>query len=651
MISRVPGGGDAEFPVGNSRESRTTWFRNEAVSAFHLPSRQSEAGETNKGYAGNKGVTRGAKTAAALGKRESIRQGRIITHQLSTLQTRKAHQFNSMPVRAPLFATLTLLVSVATPLPCFAQASFEDGLKAHLSKLTKEELPGMAVLVARDGQVAFEGGFGLADLEKKIAVTPATKFRIGSVTKQFTAAAILRLAEQGKLALGDKLEKFFPGFPGGGEITLHHLLTHTSGIHSYTSKPEFMGRVTKPIAPAELIAWFRDDKPDFAPGAGFLYNNSAYFLAGEIVAKVSGRTFDAYLRETFFEPLGMKDTGIFVNTAADRPANMPLGYSITDGKAAAAIDWDMSWAGGAGALYSTVKDLFLWNEALYGSKVVNADSVKLMTTPITLPPDVGGMSYGYGLVMAPINRLPSISHSGGLHGWSSDLIWMPEQRCTVAVLANAMPPAKGREPAAVARKIVEKFLEADIAKIPPRKEDATVDKKKFAEFVGRYMYQGAVLTVTLEGDRLLSQLTGQEKFEIFPSAPDEFFWKVTDAQVVFLRNEKGEVTGARHTQGGGTFKAPRIAEAEVKVTAAELDAILGKYQYAPGLVLTVTRDGDTVFAQLSGQPRFQIFPKSATEFEWRNVEASVKFSKDEAGQVRKAVHAQNGTTFEAPKLN
>ena len=146
----------------------------------------------------------------------------------------------------------------------------------------------MAVLVARDGKVAFEGGFGFADLEKKIPVTPANEIphRLGD-------EAVYRrrnpgLAEQGKLALTDKLEKFFPDFPRGGEITLHHLLTHTSGIHSYTSKPDFMGRVTKAIAPAELIAWFRDDKPDFAPGAGFLYNNSAYFLAGEIVAKVSG---------------------------------------------------------------------------------------------------------------------------------------------------------------------------------------------------------------------------------------------------------------------------------------------------------------------------------------------------------------------------
>ena len=206
----------------------------------------------------------------------------------------------------------------------------------------------------------------------------------------------------------------------------------------------------------------------------------------------------------------------------------------------------------------------------------------------------------------------------------------------------------GYEPAAVTRKIAEKFLEADIKKLPPPKEDPNVDKKTYADYAGRYAYQGAVLTVTVEDGRLQSQLTGQQKFEIFPSAPDEFFWKVTDAQVTFLRNEKREVIAAQHSQGGVTFKAPRITEPDVKLTAAELDAILGEYQYGPA-VMTVTRDGDSVFAQLSGQPKFQIHPKSATEFEWRVVPASVKFSKDKDGKVTKAVHTQNGATFDAPK--
>ncbi|MEO5961450.1 MAG: serine hydrolase domain-containing protein, partial [Opitutaceae bacterium] len=430
-----------------------------------------------------------------------------------------------MSRKSHFFFAVALLVTFATALSCRAQMSLEDGVKAHLNKLTSDQLPGLAVLVARDGKIVFQAGFGFADLEKKTAVTTETKFRIGSVTKQFTAAAILRLVEDGKLSLTDQLDKFFPGFPRGDAITLHHLLTHTSGIHSYTNKPEFMGRVTQPISPAELIAWFRDDKPDFAPGAGFAYNNSAYFLLGEIVAKVSGKSFETFLRETFFAPLGMKDTGIFLN--ATPPPGIALGYGVTDGKATPALDWDMSWAGGAGALYSTVGDLFRWNEALYGGKVVKGDSFKLMTTPVKLPPGVDGMNYGYGLMMTTMNRLPAVGHGGGLNGWSSDLTRFPEQHCTIVALANALPSVAGRAPAAVTRNIAGKFLEADIAKLPPPQEDPTVDRKTYPDFAGRYSYPSAVLTVTAESERLFAQLTGQPKAEIFPSAPDAFFWKVT----------------------------------------------------------------------------------------------------------------------------
>ena len=537
---------------------------------------------------------------------------------------------------------------VATALPGAAQVSFEQGVKNQLEKLTKDELPGLAVLIARDGKIVFQGGFGFADLAKKIPVTAETKFRIGSVTKQFVAAAILRLEADGKLAVTDKLEKFYPGFPRGAAITLHQLLNHTSGIHSYTGKPEFMARVTQPIAPEDLIAWFRDDPADFAPGAGFLYNNSAYFLLGEIVAKVAGKSLDAYLRETFFTPLGMKDTGIFVN--ATPPAGIALGYSMAAGKATPALDWDMSWAGGAGALYSTVGDLFRWSEALFGGQVVPAEAIKRMTTAVKLPPGVDGMSYGYGLVMSTLNRLPAIGHGGGLNGWSSDLTRLPDQNCTVIALANALPPVAGRAPAAVTRNMAAKFLEADIAQLPPPQEDPAVDKKTYADYAGRYSYPGAVMTVTTENDRLFTQITGQPRFELFPSAPDAFFLKIVDAQLVFQRDEKREVTAVQHSQGGKSFRAARVVASEVKLTAAELDAIVGQYQYGPGAVMTVTRDGDSVFAQLTGQPSFPIFAKSATDFEWRVVAAKVSFAKDADGKVTKAIHTQNGRTFDAPKI-
>ncbi len=540
------------------------------------------------------------------------------------------------------------LVLLAATTFCRAELSFEDGAKRHLSEITKGETSGVAVLVARDGKIVFQGGFGLADIAKKTPVTAETKFRIGSISKQFTAAAILKLAEEKKLAVTDPLAKFFPDFPRASDITLNHLITHTSGIHSYTDKPDFLNRVTQPIEPEKLIASFQNDPADFAPGAGFHYNNSAYFLLGEIVHKASGKPLADYLHDTFFVPLGMKDTGVFVNSAP--PPGMANGYSFADGKCEPALDWDMSWAGGAGALYSTVGDLFRWNEGLFGGRILNVESFKTATTPVTLPAGTDGMKYGGGLVMSELKRLRAIGHGGGLNGWSSDLLRLPDQNCTVVVLANALPPPPELTPAAISHAIAEKLLADEIKKLPPLTEDKTVDPKTFGAFAGRYDYKNAVLTVTVEDGHLFAQLTGQQKFEIFPKAADEFFWKVTDAQVIFIRNEKREVISARHTQGGNTFNAPKLADETVKLTEAQLDAPLGEYQYGPGAVLTVTRDGERFFAQLTGQPKFPIFPKSATEFEWRVVAAKVEFVKGDDGKVAKAVHQQNGNTITAPKI-
>ncbi len=453
------------------------------------------------------------------------------------------------------FLTLALLLASRTLL-CAAEPSFDDGLRKQFGELTVKKLPGVAVLVARDGKIAFQGGFGLANVETKEPVTPETKFRIGSISKQFTAAAILRLSEDGKLAISDPLDKFFPGFPRGREITLYHLLTHTSGIHSYTDKPRFKSRVNKPVTPDELIASFRDDPPDFAPGAGWHYCNGGYFLLGELVAKASGKSYAAYLKETFFDPLEMRDTGVYVNAAP--PKQMAVGYAATKDKVERALDWDMSWASGCGAIYSTVGDLFRWNEALFGGHVLKAASFKTMTTPVTLPENVDGPTCGCGLFVNEIKRLPMIGHDGGLEGWSSSIVRLPEQNCTVVALGNSLPSVPGFTPSLLVWQMTQKFLADDIKKLPPLQENTAVDKSSWPDFVGRYGYKKAVLTVTMEDRHLYAQLTGQLRYEIYPKATNDFFWKIVDARVVFLRNAKGEVVAARHTQNCNTFRAPRI---------------------------------------------------------------------------------------------
>ena len=520
-------------------------------------------------------------------------------------------------------------------------------IDARLAELTKTQPVAVTVLVSRDGKVLYEKAVGLADLEHRTAATPATKFRIGSITKQFTAAAILRLAEKEKLSLDDPLSRFFPDFPGGEKISLRRLLTHTSGLHSYTDKPGFLQSVTAPIAPEKLIASFRDDPPDFAPGAGWHYCNSGYFLLGEIVAKASGQTLADYLREQFFAPLGMKDTGLFRNDAP--PADSALGYSFASGKLTRALDWDMSWAGGAGALYSTVRDLHLWNEAVFGGHFLSADSLKAAHTPTALPRGVQGMQYGFGWCIGELRGLTMIDHSGGLNGFQSYLVRFPAQRLTIAVLSNALDAPPSLVPATIAHEIAEKFLASDLPPTPA--VDPKVDPKTFAAYAGEYDYGMAPMTISADTEHLFAQLAGQPRFEIFPSAPDHFFWKAIDAQVVFLKNTKGEVTAVMHHQNGTTFKAPKVPPAPViKLADDVLEAFTGDYDYGSGAVLTVTRDGGQLSAQLTGQPRYPIFPKSETEFVWRVTPARVEFTKSADGKVIKATHHQNGATFDAAKV-
>ncbi len=324
----------------------------------------------------------------------------------------------------------------------------------------KEGDPGAAVLVAQNGRILYQNGYGYADIGNRVRITPETKFRIGSITKQFTAAAILKLQEDGKLSVDDKLSKYYPDFPHGDEITLYHLLTHTSGLANYTNKPDFLRKVMTETTPAEIVEAIKKDKPDFNPGEKWEYCNSGYFLLGCIVEKVSGKSLETFIQETFFDPLGMKNTGMHHwNRILEREAT---GYSYVGGKVQRSIDWDMSWAGGAGALYSTVGDLYRWNNALFNGKVLTAASLEAAFTPAQLKDGkvaaAVGQGYGFGWIVGKLRGLRSLAHDGALHGFVSYLMQLPDQKFTVAVLANNDPPIPELTITEFARRIAQVYL-------------------------------------------------------------------------------------------------------------------------------------------------------------------------------------------------
>jgi CubicO group peptidase (beta-lactamase class C family) len=528
--------------------------------------------------------------------------------------------------------------------------SAAEFLDARLAEIVQGESPGAAVLVSQRGEILFEKGYGYANLEHRVPVTPETKFRIGSITKQFTAAAILLLQEQGKLSVDDPLSKFIPDFPRGDEVRIHHLLHHDSGIRSYTDKPDFFKTVTVAIEPGELINSFKTDPFDFSPGQGWHYNNSGYFLLGYIIAQVSGQSYADFLKTHIFDPLQMHDTG--VHDAQDILSDEATGYAYEQGRLRKALDWNMSRAGGAGALYSTVEDLHRWNEGVFEGRVLNDESLKAALTPVQLRDGVTGLSYGYGWVIGEFRGLKEIQHGGGLNGFVSQLARYPEHDFTVTVLANAAPAGPSVSPGMLAQEIAQFFL---WQYMQPRQEESIsheVDPATYDEYAGRYDYGGAILTVRRQGNRLLAQLTGQPEFEIFPRSPTEFFWKVVDAQVTFVKDEQGKVARAVHRQGGQTIMAAKLEPTqEIELAPEILDRYVGKYDYGGGAIMTVTREDNHLWAQLTGQPKFEIFAKSPTEFFWKVVNAQVTFVVEDERQAVKAIHHQAGREIIAARID
>lgn len=351
----------------------------------------------------------------------------------------------------------------------------------------------------------------------------------------------------------------------------------------------------------------------------------------------------------------MQDTGVH---RSDVPLqNEALGYSFTgDGAFTNALNWDMSWAGGAGALYSTVEDLFRWNEGIFGGKVLTQASLKTAWTPVKTAEnqeDASGDGYGFGWFISRLRGAEEISHGGGLNGFSSFLGRLTREHFTVAILANAQPGSPGADPGALAQMLFQIYLGE---KLEPRSSgnvNPSVPPTAFDALVGRYDYGIGILTVTKEANHLYAQLGQQPRHEIFPTSDTEFFWKAVEAHVTFVKDKNGKVTKAVHHQNGQTIVAPRLEDlAEIKGDPTHYDAFVGRYDYGEGkIILTVTREGDHLFGQVTGQPKYEIFPSSPTRFFWKVADAQVEFITNHAGKVTQAKHHQGGQTLKAPKLN
>jgi hypothetical protein len=273
-------------------------------------------------------------------------------------------------------------------------------------------------------------------------------------------------------------------------------------------------------------------------------------LLGLIVEKVSGKSYGEFLQTEFFKPLGMKHTGVHV--AGKEPESLGyakglLGYKLSN-------NWDMTWAGGAGALYSTTGDLHRWNEAVFGGKILKKESLRAAFTPVKLA-NGSTKKYGYGWGISEKRGIRIISHGGGLQGFQCNLAHAPDQSVTIVVLTNAGP---GYNPGGMMGSLADIFLEKEMKPIPVRAVNKKLIGKNYDDYVGSYDFGKAIFVVTREGDQLYVKLGGQNRLKVFPAAPDDFFLKVVEATVKFERDEKGKILRAVLHQNGQIQKAPRV---------------------------------------------------------------------------------------------
>ena len=552
-----------------------------------------------------------------------------------------------------LFSILAMTTTAAAPAGP-TQKTVDDALTkkidAVMAEIYKPGEPGASIIVRKDGKTIFRKGYGMADMELGVPVEPDMIFRLGSITKQFTSVSILMLAEQGKLSLQDEITKFLPDFPTQGrKITIEHLLTHTSGLKSYTNLPEWLPLMRKDMTVQEIIDLTKDRPMEFAPGERWNYNNTGYILLGAVIEKVSGLTYEDFVNKNIFGPLGMKRS-YYGNTERVISRRIP-GYQMGKDGFVNAPYLSMTQPYAAGSLVSSVDDLAVWSDAVFSGKLIKKDWLNKAFNPYLLK-NGESTGYGYGWFIANYQGHRIIEHGGGINGFSTYEMTLPEDRIFLAILTNSA--IEGRDPEPRAFKIATLLLgkpepERKAIAVPVGVIDALAGVYENEEKQERY--------ITSEGGKVFSQRAGNAKYEIMASSPDEFFFLDRPTLIRVVKNAAGKVTGLRLEARIGpadiwkkTAKPLPAPKKEIAVDANIYDLYVGEYELAPGFLLVITKEGDKLMGQAYGQEKVELFPESETKYFLKVADNQVEFLKDGAGKVTGLIFQQGGQKINARKI-
>lgn len=565
-----------------------------------------------------------------------------------------------------------LLISIAAHTFAAAQSSTDKARKIDevLSVANKYRVFNGAVLVAENGKVIHKKGYGMANMEWNIPNTPDTRFRLGSITKQFTAALILQLVDEGKVKLDGKLSDYLPSYRKdiGDKVTVHQLLNHTSGIPSYTGLPGFFANVSRnPYTVDEFIKQYASNDLQFEPGSKYSYNNSGYFLLGAIIEKVTGQSYDKVLKAKILDPLGMKNTGYdlhspIIEKRATGYERGPNGY-----RNAPYLDMSIPYA--AGSMYSTVEDLYLWDQALYTDRVVSAQSKALMYKPALA-------DYAYGWVVNKAefgNGTPAVErimHGGGINGFNTLIIRYPQQKNLIVLLDNT---SQG-ESLDRLQDTITKILFNQPYTMPKQSiVDAiwqTITDKGLPAGLAQYrdlkakqsdVYDFSEPELNRLGYRLLQAGKQNEAIEIFKLNVAEYpkafntYDSLGEAYMVAGNNDLAILNYKKSLElnpnnNNATAMLKRMELKPVAVDAKALDAYVGEYEVSPTFKVAMFKDGEKLMTQATNQPAFELFPEGEDKFYLRAVDAKVTFTRDASGAVTGLIIHQGGRDVPGKKV-
>ncbi|MRW90488.1 serine hydrolase [Duganella sp. FT80W] len=415
-----------------------------------------------------------------------------------------------------------------------------------------------SVLVAKGDQVLLDKGYGAANVEWNIANAPDTKFRLGSVTKQFTAVSVLLLQERGKLKVSDPVSKYVPDLPPAwSAITIAQLLHHTSGIPNFTAQKEYLGIEPFSKKPAEILVMVRDMPLRFTSGSRFDYSNSGYVLLGQLIEQVSGESYGEFVRKNIFEPLAMRDSGYDWN--ATILPHRAAGYERNAKGLANAGFINMSIPHAAGALYSTTGDLLRWNRGLYEGKLLKPESLAEMLTP-------GLQNYGYGVSVLETSAGTMVQHAGAVRGFSTTLSYRLKDKVSVIALSNV----EGTQLEPLSLGLAAVAGGANVV-LPLERKAITLTAAQKTALMGTYsMPTGPKFYLREQEGQLRGRLDGQRAVPLYAESSDQLFALVVDVQFVAERDAKGTVQALTLVQNGQRIRMARVADMKLDYDAAAI---------------------------------------------------------------------------------